>query len=563
MSKLQAATNPSETELQLIVELYSRGDFKKALSLSTKLASHFNESATLFNLCGAIQAALSQYASAIESYKRAIEIEPNFSYLYFNMASAQFDSGDLDAAIKSYRKAIAIEPTYTEAYSDLGLALQGKELWHEAIDCFNHALTLNPYYADAHSNKGYAMQAIGNLEAAKTSCKKALDINPDLSAAHYNLGSVLHQQGELTEALSSYRRVCEIDPNLTSAFVNCGRILQELGDLNGAIGTFNTALSIDPSFADAHFSLATAFHDNGSLNSAHASYRRALELDPSHAFAALNIAKLLFENQQYAQASDIFALNETTESQLYLLKCLYAQKSQTEVSTQIKKLCINGEHSAVIGSYVSRAKNKYGLNLHNPFCQDPLDFIRHISLLEKVDFANTFGRFASTLLTCETTNLRAQTLLTNGVQTAGNCFTQGGELGRSIEEIIRTEIERYREIFSSSSEGLIHHWPEKYRLFGWLVSVRKGGKLAAHMHDNGWLTGSVYISVPQKDKPDSGNLVVSAEDVDDEEAISGNRRSIDVVTGSLCLFPSSLLHYTRPFDTEEKRIVLAFDMIPI
>ena len=39
-------------------DLYSRGDFKKAPSLSTKLASHFKEFATIFKLCGAIHAAL-------------------------------------------------------------------------------------------------------------------------------------------------------------------------------------------------------------------------------------------------------------------------------------------------------------------------------------------------------------------------------------------------------------------------------------------------------------------------------------------------------------------------
>jgi hypothetical protein len=37
---------------------------------------------------------------------------------------------------------------------------------------------------------------------------------------------------------------------------------------------------------------------------------------------------------------------------------------------------------------------------------------------------------------------------------------------------------------------------------------------------------------------------------------------IDVVTGSLCLFPSSLHHYTVPFEEKEDRIVLAFDVIP-
>jgi hypothetical protein len=79
--------------------------------------------------------------------------------------------------------------------------------------------------------------------------------------------------------------------------------------------------------------------------------------------------------------------------------------------------------------------------------------------------------------------------------------------------------------------------------------------------------------VPPKSQPDSGNLVVASEDVENDAAVSENRRSIDVITGSLCLFPSSLLHYTRPFNAnpfnanpfnaKEKRVVLAFDMIPL
>jgi hypothetical protein len=43
----------------------------------------------------------------------------------------------------------------------------------------------------------------------------------------------------------------------------------------------------------------------------------------------------------------------------------------------------------------------------------------------------------------------------------------------------------------------------------------------------------------------------------------GNKKNIiDVKTGSLCFFPASLLHYTIPFESEEERIVLAFDVIP-
>ena len=82
------------------------------------------------------------------------------------------------------------------------------------------------------------------------------------------------------------------------------------------------------------------------------------------------------------------------------------------------------------------------------------------------------------------------------------------------------------------------------------------------MHDSGWVTGSAYINVPQRSEADSDNLVVAAESVEDDCVITKNRLSVDVKIGSLCLYPSSLPHYTRPFDAKENRIVLAFDMIP-
>ena len=92
--------------------------------------------------------------------------------------------------------------------------------------------------------------------------------------------------------------------------------------------------------------------------------------------------------------------------------------------------------------------------------------------------------------------------------------------------------------------------------------MKSGGELSAHIHDTGWITGSIYINVPQKARKDSGNLVVTTDDTKHKKGKTKNMKSIDVVTGSLCLFPSSLLHYTIPFKSNEDRIVLAFDVIP-
>ena len=130
---------------------------------------------------------------------------------------------------------------------------------------------------------------------------------------------------------------------------------------------------------------------------------------------------------------------------------------------------------------------------------------------------------------------------------------------KKIQEIIHLEIEKYRNLYKESEEGLIKHWPSDYSLYGWLISMKSGGELRPHMHEKGWLSGSIYINLPEKIKANSGNLVVC---IEEEPAPVNKEKSMDVHTGDLCLFPASLLHYTVPFESEEERIVLAFDVVP-
>ena len=158
------------------------------------------------------------------------------------------------------------------------------------------------------------------------------------------------------------------------------------------------------------------------------------------------------------------------------------------------------------------------------------------------------------------TSHRTQYLLTNGHQTAGNIFSLKNDSINKIQKIIRIEIEKYQSYFKDSKEGFLKSWPTNYSMRGWLVSMKSGGKLSPHIHEDGWISGSIYINVPEKLNNNSGNLVVALDKEKDE--LDKNVNIIDVVTGSLCLFPSSLHHYTIPFEAKEERIVLAFDVIP-
>ena len=286
-------------------------------------------------------------------------------------------------------------------------------------------------------------------------------------------------------------------------------------------------------------------------------------MKPDFAEARYNLGLLLSETNQYKKAAEQFKLSTFGESKHYLLRCLYLQDEKSLFFDQLDYFINQGEIHPMIGSFGCRSALRYGIDRPNLFCKNPLKYAVKTDLNKQYDFEKIFVKTARTILNENRIPDKRQELLSNGRQTSGNLFKLERDFTEEIQNIIRSEIEKYQVHFKDSEEGFITGWPTDYNLYGWLVSMKSGGKLRPHMHEKGWVSGSIYINVPPKSKTESGNFVVCIE----EEYLTGENRNqeknIDVVTGSLCLFPASLLHYTIPFESEEKRIVLAFDVVPV
>ena len=308
--------------------------------------------------------------------------------------------------------------------------------------------------------------------------------------------------------------------------------------------------------------MGNALKDQGKLEEAIEAYNKAISIKPDYAEATTNSAILFFESKRFEEAAKLFSMDDSIKNQSYLLKCFYELDTKSKFSNQLDYLIKRGENNCVIGSYACRAAIRYGIDPENPFCNEPFKYVKKIDLTKKCDFKKIFVENAASVLSNSEVSHKAQGHLTNGIQTSGNIFTQVGSVTNLWKDVIRAELTNYKNIFCDSEEGLIQDWPLDYSLYGWLVSMKNGGELSAHIHDEGWITGSIYINVPPKSKKDSGNLVVATHDPKYGKGNTKDIKSIDVVTGSLCLFPSSLLHYTIPFESNEDRIVLAFDMIP-
>ena len=594
LSKVQS---PAQAELKTLLEYYQKGQYDRGEKLAKAITKKYPHNQFAWKVFGAILKQTGRLQGSLIAFQRSVEISPSDAQAHFNLGNTLKDLDRLEESIISYHKAIDLKHDHAEAYSNLGITLHVLGRLEEAEKSYKIAISIKSEYAEAHNNLGNTLKELGRLEEAEKSYNKAIAIKPEFTGAYNNLGNILQELGRFEEAEKSYKKAIAIKSNYVEAHSNLGITLQSIGRLRDAEVSYRKAIEIEPKFVEAHFNLGNALrqlgrlkdseasyikviaikpeyveaHNNlgiaiqelGRFEEAETSYRKAIAINPGHAEANSNLGILLYASGRYDEAAKILELITFKHSQSYLLRCLYLQNEKVKFYELLDRLTSEGITNPMIGSLSCQAEIKYGLKKPNSFCGNPFQYVSIIDLENQYDFLNNFIRPVSTIFNQKIRSEKSQKLLTNGRQTLGNLFELERGLTNEIEEIIHIEVEKYRAYFKDSEEGFLKKWPAEYSLNGWLINMKSGGKLRPHMHENGWISGSIYINVPPKSNTNSGNLVVCIDDHDYlVDGKTSHEKIIDVNTGSMCLFPASLLHYTIPFESEEERIVLAFDVIP-
>jgi Flp pilus assembly protein TadD len=304
--------DPPSEQLQSIINLFTQGQLQQALSKSSQMLERFPNSVVLYNIAGASNAGLMQFDAAINSYKKALKIKPDFADAYNNMGNALNEKGDLEAAIDSYKQALKIKPDYADAYYNMGIALKDKGDLEAAIDNYKQALKIKPDYAEAYNNMGTSLNEKGDLEAAIDNYKQALKIKPDYAEAYNNMGTSLNEKGDLEAAIESYKQALKIKPDYAEAYNNMGTSLNEKGDLEVAIESYKQALKIKPDYVEAYINLGMTFIEVGNRDNAFLNLKKSHELirgkdpvNPFHqSFLTISKAKIDHDIDQFKYLAD-------------------------------------------------------------------------------------------------------------------------------------------------------------------------------------------------------------------------------------------------------------------
>ncbi len=524
------ATNPSSTQMQPLYAAWQRGDLAAVVSLGSILLMRFPDSSALLNLLGAAQASLGRREDAAKLLERAATLAPDSAETQGNFGNLLLQMGRHREALECFLKALAIRPALAELHFNAGVAFAALEQPDQAITAFRHALNIKPQLAPASARLAALMQARGELAEAIKLYKDALAHQPD-PLTWFNLATAQRNAGLMLDSIESYRKALALNPQYAEAHSNLGEALRDNGDIDSAVSSYEAALAIAPDLPQAHYSLGVLLYDLGRL----------------------------------AEAIPHLEASRHDDWHDRVLYCLYKTGQLDEFRRQLDSRAAVTPHDApLLATLSAHHAASYGVEDCYTFCPKPLEFVVHGHL----DQLNADAPLREALLRDITRAAiveRDQGRLHFGVQSSGNLFRRSEESFRQLGELIKVELRRYRQQFADSPFDLITHFPDELDISSsWYVKMRKGGHLDSHIHEGGWVSGVVYLAIPEGDpSPEAGNIEFSTNG--DKYPVQHDdwpRKVLDVQVGDYAFFPSSLFHRTIPFDSAEERICIAFDLKP-
>jgi tetratricopeptide (TPR) repeat protein len=243
--------------LILTVGIYVRNkEFEKALQFCQKqkqevIGSH-RLLATIEYVEGNIYQAEMDTEKALQSYKRAIEIEPNVFEPYVALARIYAQQGKLDETISQFEAALSKNPNYLGGYMALGTIYDQKGEREKAENYYRKALGINKDFAPAANNLAWNLAVRGrNVDEALGFARVAKERMPKNPAVMDTLGWIYYLKGNYLSAIAELQDGVELAPDNPAINYHLGLAYYKNKQPDGAKEFLEKALELDSNFKGA------------------------------------------------------------------------------------------------------------------------------------------------------------------------------------------------------------------------------------------------------------------------------------------------------------------------
>ncbi|MGO9802499.1 MAG: tetratricopeptide repeat protein [Steroidobacteraceae bacterium] len=595
-----------DTQLTRASASFSRGELAQAESVCRSvLADHPNNAAAL-HLLGLVRARGGDPAAGEELLRRSVELDPADSRLRLNLATFLRRAGRLEEAERVYRRVLQLAPGERGARHGLVQTLDGLGRAREAeIQCRTlvDSDRANP---DGWAALGFVLVNQNRLPEAEGAYRQAVALNPGNGPLQRRLGSLLALLDRTEEALVALDQAQSLGLRGFELQLARGKVLAQLGRLEEAERAFAAAAQLRPRHSDAQLHLARVRQARGDPDFARALAAVVREVPQDFGLQEVLVALLLRAGR--GDVAEVL-LREAVKRdgplpQLrFMLSAVLRETQQlAEAETEaLESAATVPESPAVIENLVSillsRGRPQEALPFiraqrarmpaaqawlaydataarlaAEPRYRELYDYQRLVRVYElqpPPGFASV-AQLNAALLEVLAARHRTDThplgeTLRNGSQTTRNLVTDPDPLIGSLMSAFEQPLREYLAAVGTDAE---HPFTARNRgtariSEAWSVQLRRGGFHINHYHNQGWISCTYYVQVPEEASDQelkSGWLKLGEPRFPTPGA--GVGCYVQPRPGQLVLYPSYMWHGTTPIHASQPRTAVSFDAVP-
>ncbi len=211
------------------------------------------------------------YYEAIELYKKALELNPNYKDPLFGLAESYFYLQEFDQALEYINRALELDHNDTGKKIFKARILVGLGDFREAGDIFNTVLEEQP----------------NNMEA------------------NFGLSELKIANGKLKEAAIAFEETLNFSPNNRRALLSLVLIYDELGETELAGEYLRKALYYHSGNSQVRYVAGIHYYGSNQFRNSEEQLKTALALSESFSDAAVLLSRIYIQNGQYSEAKDL------------------------------------------------------------------------------------------------------------------------------------------------------------------------------------------------------------------------------------------------------------------
>lgn len=234
---LRANAGYDEIYFNMATVLAQKGDFENAIAEYTRSLYINPQSIEAYNALGTVflqnpekyaRAGIALFQQCLHFYPKSKDIWNNIGYLY-----TRVDRND--EALQAYKKAYEIDPDFDLARRNIKVTLERLGKTDSRID-----------ETDALFKKVEQNIVAKDWAAAAASCERLLKIAPASFKARFYMGNIYFTNGQIQKAIDQYNEGLKIEPNNSAMLGNLGLVYYETRQYDLSRKTFQKLLQLDP-----------------------------------------------------------------------------------------------------------------------------------------------------------------------------------------------------------------------------------------------------------------------------------------------------------------------------